>query len=402
MVKVGDIITVKSARYGDQKAKIIGGEANRAKRWKLQMVDSGKVRFVDKDKLPEQSSEPLQKTVVKNKKPKPPSMLQTIDLSSMPNVNPQVYELTETLQSVSIKDEIQKSKVVEEVTQPLSLIEDSQSKEDKPYIYRGIMYTAKWDEEDQVWYMSDKEDITVAYIENGKVNPLEHVDQYPQLYSPRERPEPKPKELSWEEKNIIESKKQQAMSKRERQLYLLEKYPEVGKEIRETFEDNVGSMISWRNKINKMIDKFGKPPQGETPQKEPKLNMSLLKQFDLYDVTEARMYDKEYLYGFVDHEGYKLVAGEVAQKVSRERSRLFEKYNELERMYAPMDPELRRKFGITDPAEEAESKEAKEYYIDGDEYMKVWDDEEGQWFIVNPESAEAIGFLDSSGELQRF
>jgi hypothetical protein len=408
MVKVGDIITIKSARFGDQKAKIIGGEAKRAKRWKLEIVDSGKVRYVDKDKLSEQTSQPdftpdKKKTVVKNKKPKPASMLQTLDLSSMPTVNQQVDELTETLQAVSIKDEEEKNKLVKEVTQPLSILEDSQSKEDKPYMYRGIMYTAKWDKDDEVWYLEDKEDMSVAYIENGKVYPLEGVDYRPELYSPRERPKPKPKELTREEKNKIEAKKQEAMTDRERQVYLaVEKTPEVAEEIRERFEDQVGSMISWKNRINKLIDKFGKPPEGKTPEKEPKINMSSYKKFDILAVTEARMYDKEYLSGNISHHGYKLVEGEAVKKVTEERERLYKRYLEIEKMYAPMDPELRRKYGITDPAEEAESKEAEEYYIDGDEYMKVWDDEEGQWFIVNPETGEAIGFLDSSGELQRF
>ena len=44
-----------------------------------------------------------------------------------------------------------------------------------------------------------------------------------------------------------------------------------------------------------------------------------------------------------------------------------------------------------------ESYEAEEYNVDGTEYMKVWDEDEKMWVIVDPESQEMIGFPDDNG-----
>ena len=44
-----------------------------------------------------------------------------------------------------------------------------------------------------------------------------------------------------------------------------------------------------------------------------------------------------------------------------------------------------------------ESYEAEEYIVDGTEYMKVWDEDEKMWVIVDPESQEMVGFPDGNG-----
>ena len=44
-----------------------------------------------------------------------------------------------------------------------------------------------------------------------------------------------------------------------------------------------------------------------------------------------------------------------------------------------------------------ESYEASEYIVEGTEYMKVWDEDEKIWVIVDPESQEMIGFPDGNG-----
>jgi hypothetical protein len=44
-----------------------------------------------------------------------------------------------------------------------------------------------------------------------------------------------------------------------------------------------------------------------------------------------------------------------------------------------------------------ESYEAEEYIVDGTEYMKVWDEDEKMWVIVDPESQDMVGFPDGNG-----
>ena len=44
-----------------------------------------------------------------------------------------------------------------------------------------------------------------------------------------------------------------------------------------------------------------------------------------------------------------------------------------------------------------ESYEAEEYIFEGTEYMKVWDEDEKIWIIVDPESQEMVGFPDGEG-----
>jgi hypothetical protein len=315
MVKVGDIITIKSARFGEQKAKVIGGEAKRAKRWKLEIVDSGKVRFVDKEKLSEQSSEPVKKI------PKPVSMLQTIDLSSMPTVNQQLDDLTEILQSVSIKDEEEKNKVVKEVTQ-------------SPPVLEG-------------WSMKPKES---------------------------------------------EIKKLDAMNDKQRIKFLLNKFPEKFKEITDDFEMYLRFVDSDVKEINDIVNKYG-----VSSEKVADFNLSSLKQYDLFDVKKLEVYE----IGYHDFP-YRLVKGEAVKRLEAKHSELLEKRDKLLKKYAPSHPELRKKYGIYDPADEEEDTDKYFDEVTGEDYMKVWDPEEGGWVIVDPESGEMLGVLDSSGELQRF
>ena len=48
--------------------------------------------------------------------------------------------------------------------------------------------------------------------------------------------------------------------------------------------------------------------------------------------------------------------------------------------------------------EDDEDYEPKPYEHDGKEYLQVWDDDEHNWAITDPESGEIIGFLGDNGE----
>lgn len=244
MVKVGDIITVTSARWGDEKARVIGGDRQGATRWKLEMLRSNKIRYVDKDKVPEQVVEPKKKIIKKKpkpddssqvsqssqvsvseptkkfiKKPKPPDMLQTIDLSSMPSVNSGVSEeISELIQSAKIKDEeerkrqeeLQRKKDEEETWEPAIVYPKNLSKEeirkiideldsprkdpskpDRPYFYRGYEYTASWgvyrhNPDKGVLLDNEGGGVVAQLSDDGEVIPIRNPVEYPKLYTPSE------------------------------------------------------------------------------------------------------------------------------------------------------------------------------------------------------------------------
>lgn len=61
-------------------------------------------------------------------------------------------------------------------------------------------------------------------------------------------------------------------------------------------------------------------------------------------------------------------------------------------------PEVEEDDDNTEPlSSDDESYEASEYIVDGTEYMKVWDEDEKIWVIVDPESQEMVGFPDGNG-----
>jgi hypothetical protein len=62
------------------------------------------------------------------------------------------------------------------------------------------------------------------------------------------------------------------------------------------------------------------------------------------------------------------------------------------------EPEVEEDDDKTEPlSSDDENYEAEEYIVDGTEYMKVWDEDEKMWVIVDPESQEMVGFPDGNG-----
>lgn len=66
---------------------------------------------------------------------------------------------------------------------------------------------------------------------------------------------------------------------------------------------------------------------------------------------------------------------------------------------APNGTKINPKFNFK--IKEDEKYEAEEYVVDGMSYMKVWDDEDKIWVIVDPETSIGIGFPDGNGGISR-
>lgn len=66
---------------------------------------------------------------------------------------------------------------------------------------------------------------------------------------------------------------------------------------------------------------------------------------------------------------------------------------------APNGTKIKPKFNFK--IKEDEKYEAEEYVVDGMSYMKVWDDEDKIWVIVDPETSIGIGFPDGNGGISR-
>jgi len=88
---------------------------------------------------------------------------------------------------------------------------------------------------------------------------------------------------------------------------------------------------------------------------------------------------------------------EVVEEPKPEIETVEEPKPEIETVEEPEDEEDDDK---TEPlSSDDESYEAEEYIVDGTEYMKVWDEDEKMWVIVDPESQEMVGFPDGNGDI---
>jgi hypothetical protein len=87
---------------------------------------------------------------------------------------------------------------------------------------------------------------------------------------------------------------------------------------------------------------------------------------------------------------------EEPKKIVKKKKKTEEPKPEVEVVEEPK-PEVEDDDKTEPLSSDDESYEAEEYIVDGTEYMKVWDEDEKMWVIVDPESQEMVGFPDGNG-----